>query len=162
MITKERLEQLIKEGATIWVKNDYQIYEINTSYFVNIDIIDNVLYCGSEMVCLDYLFETKEEAQWHLDFTAERVERLELPMWEEIQSNIDEVKNGKDKINISFIKQFNHSQLGYIDLAIVKIEEEPIQLEVSNNDYYVQSWEATKENYIEACKLCIKLFKGGE
>lgn len=165
-ISRERLEELIKQGATVyWLCGDFvSTTRLNNLHYIsecNILCKNNVN--GKEcVVYLKDLYETRKEAEWHLKYHATRTEELDLPMWEEIQSNLDEVKKGKDKINISFIKRFNLSKLGYILLMLVKIEEGPIQLEVSNNVEYMQRWAATEENYIKACDLCIKLFKGEE
>lgn len=166
-INKGRLQELINKGATIY-HADRIVNAPIPIFLIEEDVVKekHLSYeesCVRADIPLEDLYEESKDAEWALKYKRiPRTEYLDLPTWEEIQSNIDEVKNGKDKINISFIKQFNHSQLGYIDLVIVKIEEEPIQLEVSNNDHYVQSWRATEENYAKACDLCVKLFKGNK
>lgn len=149
-ISRERLEELIKQGATIWVRNDYQTYEINTSYFVNIDIIGDVLYCGAEMVYLDYLYETKEEAEWVLKYHATRTEELNLPMWEDF-------KNSKIKWIGFWSKTYDNYwlYLRYNKIRLICVLDDGYEITE-------QTWKATEENYIKACDLCIKLFKGEE
>lgn len=138
-ITKERLQELINEGATIYgvPKYDKKIYKLNAK---NYSIDDNEL---------NYLFETKEQAEWYLKYHATRTEELDLPTWEEFKSGkkvkfIDfyghhytfEMKD-EDYIWLTFKTIFDDSEI------IVKFDEP-----------------ATEENYIKACDLCLKLFKG--
>ena len=113
MITRERLEKLIKQEATIWVENQYcNAYDVELSNYNYVAITDNkeslmfldysIQEDDPESVLVDYLenlYETKEDAEFVKEFkNITRTETLNLPTWEELKI-IDEIKiyadNGK-------------------------------------------------------------------
>lgn len=167
-ITKERLQELIKQGATIWEYN-YEPFIAGYSSIIHINplqldnncyIEDDKLYTQRAEERSDFdifeaelkdIFETRKQAEWALKYHATRTEYLDLPTWEEFKSGkkvkfIDfyghhytfEMKD-EDYIWLTFKTIFDDSEI------IVKFDEP-----------------ATEENYIKACDLCIKLFKGEE
>lgn len=166
MITKERLEELIKQGATI--------YEAKYHDTTPVDLSKREVRCISSRYNVvafepkpnerwlnhkyfDKLFETKEEAEWYLEFgNIERVERLNLPTWEEIITN----------------NKYNYYGTSYFEFGddyrlIVKLPNEDddcefIGIDINGNCELYNWEEATKENYIEACKMAKKLFLGEE
>ena len=97
------------------------------------------------------LFETEEEAKWFAEFGCiERTERLELPTWEEVSRDLQNVPAGN-----YVIKEFDDVSLEYIkyrngNYAVIGVYKYDDRLEL----------EATKENYIKACRKCVELFKG--
>lgn len=148
MIEKERLEELIEQGATIYVHNERYIgYCLLTS---NMYCDDEMLYIQGddegEIEYLEHLFETKEEAEEYAEFgNITRTERLELPSWELF----------KDR----------YKGIGFkVEDYIYKCFADGIEIEI------LQFWgrgcksifkaPLTRENYNEARRLCIKLFKG--
>lgn len=141
MITKKRLERLIKEGATIWALRRYvfqdKIEEIKFSVSNSALIYADLFYTK-----LEDLFETKEQAEWALKYHATRTEELYLPMWEEF---VCETFIGNEGLLYTLVK----SRSGKIYLWTGHSMEK-----------LINEWEGTKENYVEVCKLCIKLFKG--
>ena len=155
MITKERLEELIKEEATIYVIT-HEPFIAGVSSFIGIKEEklskesnigkDNTLYWQDMGIAeLEYLYETKEEAEWYLEFgNITRTERLELPSWEEFKE-------------IRFV-EFFYNEYDYM-LQYQNISKKIALYERNNKgDYYLK--EATKENYLEACKMAKKLFLG--
>ena len=99
------------------------------------------------------LFETKEEAEFSLEFqNITRTETLNLPTWEELGRKVYTIPNmfwqiAKCSEFILFLqidKTLNNSQI------ILR----------GNDDTY--NWGLTKENYLEACKIAKKLFLGEE
>ena len=107
MITKERLEELIEQGAKVWCICDYTYDESKPNKKIEYYDLSNENICISPAEFRDYglrvfdalgfwndirfecLFETKEEAEWHKEFGCiERTERLELPTWEEIEKDL--------------------------------------------------------------------------
>ena len=156
MISKERLEELIEQGATIWGVYDYtysydkpnkKVKFIDLDGFYNYykDIDEFIMYQG------DYcnLFETKEEAEWHREFGCiEKIERLWFLTWESVYNDLKDYKDGDfyilDNDCFSFIynKRYETSQLFLY----------------THNEKY--NWNANKENYYEACKLAKSLFLG--
>lgn len=150
MISKERLEELIEQGATIWTK-DLHFLELNKNdCFMN---SKNLLQFGNFHYTNDYLFETEEDARWELEMTATETLTLKMPRFEEFMLDYKgayrfHTKDGQIvKIN-GFYDERPNIQSGFIDVCM--------------NGHCVKDWEFTKENYIEACKLCLRLFKGKE
>lgn len=149
MITKERLLELIEQGATIYFVCNGNVDEKEGIY--KDDFILNESYVSiywstrSHQVDYENLFETKEEAEWHREFGhIKRTEKLELPTWEEF----DEIKF------VWFVdKMQNQCCLYYLNVA------NKIFINVSGE--VVEIGEFTKENYTEACRKCKKLFIGG-
>ena len=167
MITRKRLEQLIKEEKTIWIMNKYcNAYSYDLTNYNYVGIADNkeslmfldfsIQEDEPEKILvdyLDYLFETKEEAEFSLEFqNITRTETLNLPTWEELNKKVDTIPNmfwqiAKCSEFILFLqtdKTLNNSQI------ILR----------GNDDTY--NWGLTKENYLEACKIAKKLFLGEE
>ena len=158
MITKERLEELIKQGAIIYklthnnridcrrLRSKMKIVD-NSLYFNYKDphLYSNLKWCYS---ALYRLFENKEDAEWHRDFGCiERTERLVLPTWEEVSRDLENAPVGNYVIK---------SSDGW-SLEYVKYNETFIGL---YSEYAWSEWEATKENYTLACRKCKELFFG--
>nr|DAT76235.1 MAG TPA: hypothetical protein [Caudoviricetes sp.] len=101
--------------------------------------------CDEEFVCyLKDCYETQEDAEFAKEFkNIKRTEILNLPTFEELKKfeRFDFKAKDGHRYTIHFISGFN-------TLAITGIIE---------NKYY---GEATKENYLEACKIAKNLFLG--
>ena len=158
MITKERLQELIEKGATIWVKGSVFIFkfELNKTYYIE----DNYLmqsYCefDDDVVIktlgdLQDLFETEEDARWELEMTATYTNTLKLANYTNFEN-----ENG-DRV-------FYHKGTTYeLSLWWTSDNTKIIRVTWSNKDGFGWLFEKplTKENYIEACKLCLRLFEG--
>lgn len=158
MIEKERLEELIKnadKNSIIWGVTDYtyhksklelridhfEIYYMPTFYKNNIDkLFEN--YNNTEF------FETKEEAEWYLEFgNITRTETLKLPTWEEVERDLYG-KTGDFWIADNFYFIFIYDKRDFNSQIILRTKDE---------NY---NWSATKENYNEACKMAKKIFLG--
>ena len=143
-ISKQRLEELIEQGATI-----YFVYNGNVDFKEGIykdDFIPNETYVSiywttrSHQVKYENLFETEEEAEWHREFGCiERTERLELPTY----------KKSKE---ICTIVTFGEIELCYF---------------IHNNSYClyrgskkILDLSASKESYTLACRKVKELFLG--
>ena len=156
MITKERLEELIEQGATIYSneygeiqlikENDLSLYENGKNNYILYALEPNKKY-HNEIFDED-LFETKEDAEEYAEFgNITRIEKLTLPSWEEFANGkvvefvsnklLYELKKCGERIYISYRT--------YIDDSIWEIIFEQL---------------LSKENYDEARRLCVKLFKG--
>ena len=149
MIEKERLEELIKQGATIWKKEPGCVREIKAEHIPT-------FWCEYrwDFYC-KYFFETKEDAEFALKYqNITRTETLSLPTWEEVTIN--------DKYNYYGISYFEFGD-GY--RLFVKLPSEDndcefVGIDVNKNCELYHWEEATKENYLEACELCKKIFFG--
>ena len=89
MITAERLEELIKQGATIYhiLFNGFDLVDLTK--IKELDRNNHFQYyndCFSQYVRANNkdLYETQEQAEWYCKMTAERTERFEPPMWEDL------------------------------------------------------------------------------
>lgn len=163
MISKEELEKLIEEKATIyyrgrgyklenkeehytdfWYKQLFEITENGLHY-----IYENADYYEGEDTIFKFkdLYKTKEDAEFALKYTnIKRPEILNLPTWEEIQN--------------THFYEFWNKEFDYM-LQYQPVSKKIAVYDMNNRgDYYLQ--DATKENYIKACDLCVKLFKGEE
>ena len=155
MITAERLEELIKQGATIYciMNSSKYISDFGLSIgnftvasdcpiIVELEVIGYVHGYGFEQ-----LFETKEQAEWHLKNDAERTERFEPPMWEDI----------KGYYCFNFI-------LDNCPRCFVVKKDNWITIDDvgCNNIFEKYASDVTKENYIKACEIVRDMFiKGG-
>lgn len=165
MISKERLEELIEQGATIYVRDIYNVvgsidfceYEgriFKNCFQFRVKIKPNLSnYYGcepnwSDDILLENIFETKEDAKWYKEFGCiERTERLELPTWEEFY-------NGEFCHFIS--KECKYSLSPDLIHNTIFLYEC-----VWGGGFYIHSrWELTKENYTLACRKCKELFLG--
>ena len=165
-ITKERLEELIKEGATIYrAYADVNVYEVklsktlyetdNAHLWKKLNNGFSVKRCGYPLDCL---FETEEEAEWYVEFgSITRTETLSLPTWEEF--------NNKYKSKYSPVIGFNgkNTQCFY-EMFFKKDDSKEGCVLIYDCDCkeYVYSNRLTQENYLEACRVCKKLFLGEE
>lgn len=151
MIAKERLKELIEQGATIWtfegreLKLDKDISDLNYKGELVLRY-----YYDDYFYELNGLFETKEEAEWHKEFGCiKRTERLELPTWEEIKED--------------FIDR--HREYG--EYTVMEQHDIIIDIQVMGKCIYIAlysdehcRWKLTKENYILACRKAKELFLG--
>lgn len=158
MISKERLQELINQGATIYGV-DYgrilmaDIVEIKTKDMRYNDSHDNFQYLYKESGdCYLYefyeenLFETKEDAEWHKEFGCiERTERLNITDWQKFK-NRDE--------NFGFTVE-DYSYKCFTD-----------GIEIELVEFWGQGGRSlfkaplTKENYMLACRKCKEIFLG--
>lgn len=163
-ITKERLEALIGEGATIYaiVKNPFiagysQILKVE-EFDLNAPIIKEISEDGKQFLYfnylleLEYLFETKEEAEFVLKFHTSKTVYFQPPNWEEfLRTETDELKPNYTCENLVIVEDYNE-----------------IIVEDYNNDLnekhfsYNKELNSCKEKYYEAVEYAKKLFLGEE
>lgn len=151
-ITKEKLQELIEQGATIyWICGKNIEKKPLKHKYHKFCVVDNgMIYEDNEKLGigiwkhkLSKLFETKEEAEWHKEFGCiERTERLELPSWKEFE---------KDSV-VYFIDKQGYNWDFYITDDKTSI--------ILINGYEHYEFEFTKENYTLACRKAKELFLG--
>ena len=154
MITKERLEELIKQGATVVVV----VYNGKSHHKLMVGdcVKGDCALLGCIHVNLHHIYETDEQADWALKVHCERWEFFEPPMWEDIE---------KDGYLFTFIKPKDIHTIAFAVNWGVLWENEIVIL--YDDDYYADECRiifnelATKENYIKACEMVRDLFKGG-
>lgn len=164
MIEKERLEELIEQGATVYMANRY-----TEGIFLdkrNFEVTDKELVFKYKIyaVLLEDLFETKEDAEEYAEFgNITRTERLELPSWEDVKSLTKYTKHsfyGKDNALYGLCIKPKDS-LTRFDGSIEELESW-CGIDVDGNCEIEHFAPLTRENYNEARRLCVKLFKGEE
>ena len=164
MITKERLEELIKEEKTIYcVDWGNYIEELELCAKDEIAIIGEVYnepkeclrhyrgkYGGSDAYMFKNLFATKEEAEWHKEFgNITRTETLKLPTWEEFIKDFESIKNFGTYPVVDFDGL-------YMDIFVDNYGKKFIVMTTQ------PKMPLTKKNYTLACRKCKELFLGGE
>ena len=153
MISKERLEELISQEATIYSAR-IKVREISLN-----DLIQIYTEHGEDVIVFGYepndweelkdLYETRKEAEWHLKYYATRTEELNLPYWTDIEEHKDD-----DIYKIASFRRKNAMSYNLLfkrgDLMLWSVQE------------LMNVWIdlATEENYTKLCDLCLKLFKG--
>lgn len=157
MIEKSRLEELIKQGAIIYTLKKGEVYELpfEPGLYEKISVDEKFLYikdyCSfTDIIPFEGLYETRKRAEWASKYQRiPHTEWLDLPMWEEF------CKNNK---TICFMaKDWQCYELGFAFGDAENICLDKVVLGVNTNQ---KTWKATEENYIKACALCVKLFKG--
>lgn len=159
MISKERLEELIEQGATIWnITGDVLMkYKLNKYNYVD---SGDLMYCNQYFIehligKYENLFETEEDARWELEMTATRTETLKLPTFEKVFE--------QDRCLDCYTKEFAITKTDIVmGICLFGVDFTNKVVEVSVGADKMFTGELTKENYIEVCKLCKKLFKGEE
>lgn len=155
MISKERLQELIKQEATIWADRYGEIQLCEKSE------VRRVISCEGESYCLsgfiydgefspfavtpEEMEENVEKGNWKYEMHASRIERFEPPLWEEINENTDWrfyffTRDGRD---------YWFTVNGIIECIDLNSEY--------SESYY---FDFTKEDYIKACTIARKLFLG--
>lgn len=171
MITKERLEELIKQGATIYTKYrklsltsfEQDLGDCGGKVYRKLSIEGNGLkyttnneedYFYEQTFDFTDLFETKEDAEEYLKYkNITREEKLELPTWEEF-------KNFKKSIIFRVLSK----DITEEDDTIFQCYNNGNAIIIYNdfNSSRIFNKPLTRENYNKARDLCIKLFKGEE
>lgn len=158
-ITKERLQELIKQEATIYTNRfkKPEKYKLYKDYFIS---KEELVACNKSQTAIDCviklskLFETEKDAKWSLKYHATRTEELNLPMWEDV----NKIFMGREG-DFRIIDKYN------IELIYWKFKECLIEVRYKKDGETIEQKifePATEENYIKACDLCLKLFKGEE
>lgn len=158
MIKKERLEELIEQGAKIYgIGKKNNVFEFglklknNAMYLLNQENFKKTDWYKKKLEIYFTFFETKEEAEWELEFgNITRTETLKLPSFNELQTKKEYYKNFALYFYLAIDMPYKK------DTGAVIIS----QNDLKGNSYIIFDKPLTKENYIEACKLCKKLFLG--
>lgn len=183
MISKERLEELIKEGATIW-HNDFgeitldegcEICEVRSMNGVHIQWVLCFEYEYNnkkqwEELDIEELEENVESAKWHYEMDARKSYWLKFPTWKEIENIIEQKKkfglNHSDRVlariitgdSIYYLKLCKDLDLFTLQLKQTYIGDDLCE-EITTRFPYMFGI-ATKENYEKACRKCKEIFLG--
>lgn len=171
MITKERLEQLIKEEATIW-HDDFGKIKLNKNTCKICDVQGWTRIHIYWALCIEYKYnnekyhhdinideleEDVETAEWHNEMDCRRWEELEFPTWKEVTKFPDTrmfcefyVDEGDNVYKYTLDKDISKDEIIIIQYDILEDSGDVIWSEKFN-----------KENYKKACLKCKELFLGG-
>lgn len=163
MISRERLEELIKQGATI--------YEVKYGNINPVSLKNKIRYVNYKYETITFeprpdekylhhkyfkrLFETKEEAEFAKEFkNITQTETLDLPLFDNLPENFD----------ISFVRFDKEMDCWVIYELYIEFNEICILFRDINEEASdcIFREPLTKENYLEACKMVKKLFLEGE
>lgn len=155
MIKKERLEELIEQGATIYVVNNKVVFEEKLNKHHTHDVLKDCVCWWSiprKRWFFKDCFETKEDAEEYAEF-GEVKKEIKFPFvdWQTLKH--DFIDNPKSSGTYVVFEFDNYS------LDIVVCHTGDIDISVYEKDFYKP---LTRENYNEARRLCVKLFKGEE
>lgn len=162
MITKERLEELIEQGTTIYEAKYNDVVPVSLTNEINCISYRYGMIAFKPMrkhkwlnhKYFKNLFETEDEAREHLEFgNITRTEKLTLPSWEEFKKVSTFTFKRKDGTDMEIAIWHSCPD---DDCKTIKITR--------SYDWTACCFEKplTRENYNEARRLCIKLFKGEE
>lgn len=164
-ISKERLEELIEQGATIWhddygeINLDKKSCEICELRTLNDNFIGWVLCFAYEYenvenhteVNIEHLEEDVETAKWHYEMDCSREMRLILPTWEQFY------EEGETKDFYCEDKKTRFLDLDYAEEIICCQEWNSFVTYET-----IKRFPLTKDGYLSACRLAKKLFLGEE
>lgn len=165
-MTKQRLEELIKQGATIWSSGFDEEIELNpknckiekqkwqTEPKPKLYLVVKEDEEHYPTYCLDNLREDVDRAKWERKMNTERTERFEPPMWEDLVTPYQFTiicRCKKDSRDMGTYTLYVYQSGIYI--------EEDIE---AHAQQYLFGEDFTKENYEKACEIVRDLFKGGK
>lgn len=157
MITKERLEELIKAEETIYTR-DSDVHLLSRWHFVlDGKLYESHRYESEYLYDLEELFETEEDAEFALKYqNIPRTERLSLPTWEEIEKEYNKTKYKRKKFGTYPIIKFIGKDENFYSLNIFVDNYNRKEIDMSG---FINK-PLTKANYLQTCELCRKLFLG--
>lgn len=156
MIEKERLEELIEQGVTVYsadtklyglvkwleLENQLKRLEFNENGDVKLFIIDNGWW---HWFNLKDLYEDLEDVKWLKEFGCiERTEKLYLPSFKEVYKDLAECTG-----------EFVIAETSGFTLSIEKSLVDQILLRTQLEKY---NWNFNKENYALVCRKAKELF----
>lgn len=152
-MTEERLEELIERGGTVYDTVRDELIRLNKKTCRAVKsypskIVDELEIMRGwddfEYHSIANLTDDIEKVKWKRKTYAERTERFEPPMWEEI----------KESYKFNFIKDNS-----LITLSLEKSKW--LLVDCQDKCYYSEfGFKVTKENYEKACEIVRDLFKG--
>lgn len=163
-ISKERLEELIEQGATIWSedwneevelsKKNCEIHDVyderNRPFMTRLFVREDDLHCPSYNIrCLT---EDVDAGLWQLEFgDIKKEERLALPTWQKFNTH-NFISDGEF---IGFWNGIRRYKLHILNGTRIIIFDYGRNISIFNEAL-------TKDGYLSACRLAKKLFLGEE
>ena len=159
MITKERLDELIKEGATVWSSTLECEITLNKKCYVYLDDNNSYrLFVFDDFGCEGFLYledleEDAETTKFKLKYqNITRTDTLSLPTYQEV--NNERVYEQYFCNNIGNNFYFGIANYGtYPTISVTCVND-------FRNKYKPFEKKFTKTNFYKACELCRKLFLG--
>ena len=159
-MTKQELENAIKNGESVWVVfNEYSyendsVKEIDWMKVEGVELHNNYFqYFNGENLRGHYyelIFKTKAEAEHYLHHAnVTRTETLPFLTWEEFKGGEEVIFKGRNGRGYALV--YNKG-LGKIDL----FDTDGIMWGI------IESWELTEANFYKAYDECVRLFRGEE
>lgn len=181
-ISRERLEELIKNCELIYgiEFNKIESYDLSDKDICispaefgdyGLRVFDPLGYWND--IKYENLFETKEDAEWAVEFeNITKPNKLNFPKWKQIEDLIEQKKNfGLNHSDTVLARIITNDSIYYFklckDLDLFTFELKQLYIgedlcEQLTSKFPVSLGKATKENYIDACRIVRKLFMGDE
>ena len=171
MISKERLKELIEQGATIWTVNSSgNINPVKTNKTCEIQR-QYLMKEGQIYSYIEQTFETKEEAEWYREFGCiEKLQYLKFPNWKQIESFMEYMRkfglNHNDRVLARIITSdsiYYFKLCKDLDIFTFQLKQTYIGDDLCEqiSDKFPKSLgKATEENYTLACRKAKELFLG--
>lgn len=178
-ISRERLEELIEQGATIYhyeygkvfFDRESQLYKTqllastedwgycDILKMINPNAIKIEIDSSYKLMPFGSLFESKEELDWLDEFgKITRTETLNLPTWEQVQTM--ELKNNEMIVTYTLPQKiWENLDIDNIERYIRINRAINILLCMDENGFW-KPFPYTKDGYLSACRLAKKLFLG--
>lgn len=165
MVTKERLQELINQGATI--------YEVKYGKVNPVSLKNKIRFVSEKYPVIafeprpnekykhhkyfDKLYETQAEAEWVAKMHAQRPEFFEPPTYEDFIKEPFITVDYED--GYKFLTKDGH----FAYIRHNEYSDDTDEFEVGGNRVGYKSFTpATKDNYIKACEYARNLFLGKE
>ena len=153
-MTKERLEELIKQEALVYTPTSPIRLHKNDRVCSDKEILGakQGFYLVNNFRCfpLNKIYETEDQVEWRNKTYTERTERFEPPMWEEIKSNYE----------FNFLTKTGNIYKRILFYVSRNTSSDKIFIKDDFDSYIIFDTNADKENYIKACEMVRDLFKG--
>lgn len=142
MIAKQRLEELIKQNAIIYhVRYCISEIQLSDNYRTNYDGDLLVEKSTGDIWNVNYLFETKEDAEFVANNWKARVEQFKPPLWDEF-------------------KRVPHYDFSF---WVENCKLWTSEIEIKSNHIFIGDMDfgkATRQHYLKAVEYAKKLFLG--
>lgn len=179
MISKERLQDLINQGATIYYVVNNEICSLELTFRHNIYLaVEGCFIClygyKGLQIYDNRIFETKEDAEkflWQEEFGCiEKLQYLKFPNWKQIENHIEYMRkfglNHNDRVLARIITSnsiFYFKLCKNLDLFTFELKQTYIGddlCEQIRDKFPISLGKATKGNYTIACRKAKQLFLG--
>ena len=153
-MTKQEIEQAIKNGESVWLVFEDRIYKLDRSKIIDIndccvEYYNNYHRCNLYATTSDF-YETEARAKHFISHCGvTRTETLPFLTWEEF----------KEERYFGFYSIYNE----WIDVYVtngLEPDKKIITIENATKEEFLANYDLTETNFYKAYDECVRLFKG--